>query len=95
MNFAVGEQLELVDDAYIVLGWQAVVKETARPVNKVASTSKHPQVPDAILWAVRRAKKVWSKDLTIVNSLTLRPTIKELTHHAGGLDLFKLVLCIR
>lgn len=71
MDFAVGEQLEFVDDAYRVLGWQVAVKETVRLINKVASTSKHPQVPGAILCAVRRANKVSSKDLTIDNSLTL------------------------
>ena len=75
-----------MEDAYRVLGWQTAVKETARLINKVAETSKQPRVPDAVLWAVRRAKKVWSKTLTVDNSLTLSPNIKELTHHTNMLQ---------
>ena len=86
MDFAVGDQVELLDDAYRLLGWQTAVKETARLICKVAATSKQPRVPGAVLWAVRRAKKVWSKKLSVDNSLTLNPTIKELTHHANLLQ---------
>ena len=35
---------------------------------------------------MRRAKKVWSKELTVDNSLTLSLTIKELMHHANMLQ---------
>ena len=49
--------------------------------------SKEPRAERAMdLWAVRRAKKIWSRPLSLDNSLTLQPTLDSYVYHANSLE---------
>jgi hypothetical protein len=89
MDLAVADQMEVLENVYRVLAWSDAVKETARRINLVAYVSKEPRAERAMdLWAVRRAraKKIWSRPLSLNNSLTLQPTLDSYVYHANSLE---------
>ena len=85
MDIQVQEQMEVVEQAYDVLAWQAAVVKTSAQLAKNVMVCKNSQVAPIEMWALSRAKKIWNTEVTVMNSLTLEPNIQRLAEQTVNL----------
>ena len=86
MDLRVAGQLDILGNVYTALGWKEAVHTTVRALSKVMLVCKEGQVSDLEVWAMKRAKKFWSQEVTVENSLTLNPTLQTFVSQAKQLE---------